>query len=346
MKKTDSKENIEEYKKLSQLFGKWIHHEFNSEHTRESYRISLRLYFKYFLKDYKHIAFGTFSLDKALGKSTIEEWESWMKDRGNTNQTINLRRSNLIAFLSFIADEDITYVKYFLDAKTIHCKKSTRTKQKALSATATEAIINAPDIHTKTGFRDTVLMGLMYCTGARLNEVLSVRIRDITIPDNENVTGSILFHGEGNKYRCMPLDENIMIQISLFIKRIHGTNPNPDSFLFFSPSKGKTSKLSSRAIQKRLKQHACSAHESCDEVPLDMHSHLFRHTRATNWVKERHRLPVVSKLLGHEHIETTMQYLDITLEMMDEAAASVRNPATNSIQQNWSEEDIDELFVF
>ena len=123
MKKTDSKENIEEYKKLSQLFGKWIHHEFNSEHTRESYRISLRLYFKYFLKDYKHIAFGTFSLDKALGKSTIEEWESWMKDRGNTNQTINLRRSNLIAFLSFIADEDITYVKYFLDAKTIHCKK-------------------------------------------------------------------------------------------------------------------------------------------------------------------------------------------------------------------------------
>ena len=87
----------------------------------------------------------------------------------------------------------------------------------------------------------------------------------------------------------MPLDENIMIQISLFIKRIHGTNPNPDSFLFFSPSKGKTSKLSSRAIQKRLKQHACSVHESCDEVPLDMHSHLFRHTRATNWVKERHR---------------------------------------------------------
>lgn len=144
----------------------------------------------------------------------------------------------------------------------------------------------------------------------------------------------------------MPLDENIMIQMSLFIKRIHGTNPNPDSFLFFSPSKGKTSKLSSRAIQKRLKQHACSVHESCDEVPLDMHSHLFRHTRATNWVKERHRLPVVSNLLGHEHIETTMQYLDITLEMMDEAAASVRNPATNSIQQNWSEEDIDELFVF
>ena len=78
MKKTDSKENIEEYKKLSQLFGKWIHHEFNSEHTRESYRISLRLYFKYFLKDYKHIAFGTFSLDPKIRKQS--QWQSqWQK---------------------------------------------------------------------------------------------------------------------------------------------------------------------------------------------------------------------------------------------------------------------------
>lgn len=77
-----------------------------------------------------------------------------------------------------------------------------------------------------------------------------------------------------------------------------------------------------------------------------MHSHLFIHTRATNEVKEKHRLPVISKLLGHENIEKIMQYLYITQEMMDEATQSMKSPLANSVEQDWTEDHIDVIFVF
>lgn len=299
MMMTDKKKSRDEYGKISFLYNKWINSDLNSEHTRESYRTSLKLFFKYFLKEDKHIAMDSFSAQKALCKDMIEEWELWLLKRGNSNQTINLRRSNLMSFLEFIASEDLEYIHYYTEAKTIHHRKNTHKKQQALSLAATEAIINTPDIKTRTGLRDTVLMGMMYCTGARLGEILSVRIKDLTLPTKNDKTGSVLFHGKGNKYRCMPLDGNIIGQICLYIKRQHGNEPSPDSYLFYSPFKGKDGKLSARAIEKRIKVHTQQARKQCEEVPADMHSHLFRHTRATNWVKEKHRLPVVSKLLGH-----------------------------------------------
>lgn len=343
--KNKSNTNREEYRRVSYLYNKWIHGDFKSVHTYESYKTSMKLFFKDYLKAYKGLSFDTFDVEKALCKECIEEWETWLSKRGNTPQTINLRRSNLIAFLNYLANEDLTYVKYYLDAKTIRYKKGTHIKQNALSLEATESIINAPNIDTKTGLRDTVLMGMMYCTGARLREILSVRIKDLTFT-KDGQTGSVLFHGKGNKYRCIPLNGNIINQLLLYVKRAHGDRPAHDSYLFFSTIKGKNEMLSSRAIEKRIKIHAKTAMAQCGDVPEDMHSHLFRHTRATNWVKERHRLPVVSKLLGHEHLETTMLYLDISQEMMNEAATNARSPLANSIEQNWNEDEIDSLFDF
>ena len=77
-----------------------------------------------------------------------------------------------------------------------------------------------------------------------------------------------------------------------------------------------------------------------------MHSHLFRHTRATNWIKERHRLPIVSKLLGHEYIQTTMDYLDITPEMMNDAILDSVCSNTYAVDQEWNEDDINTIFDF
>lgn len=346
MKTTKSNKNRDEYIELSRLFDKWIHSEMNSEHTRSSYRTSLKLFIKDFLIDHKGVSFDTYSARTAFSKSTIEEWEDWLEARGNTGQTINIRRSNLLSFLAFLSDERMEYAHYYMEAKTISGRKNTHIKEKSLTDSATEAIINAPDIGTNAGLRDTVLMGLMYSTGARLGEVLSVKIKDLTFLNLRTTSASVLFHGKGNKYRCIPLDKTIAKNISLFVKHAHGNSPDPESYLFYSPIKGKYEKLSSRAIEKRLKIHSEKAHGVCEDVPLSMHSHLFRHTRATNWIKERHRLPIVSKLLGHEYIQTTMDYLDITPEMMNDAILDSVCSNTYAVDQEWNEDDINTIFDF
>ena len=79
------------------------------------------------------------------------------------------------------------------------------------------------------------------------------------------------------------------------------------------------------------------AREKCDEVPKSLHSHQFRHSRATLWIKEGHNLAAVSRLLGHESVITTMHYLDITPQMMSEAMQKALDVA--DVEQEWKDEE-------
>lgn len=80
------------------------------------------------------------------------EWEKWLADeRGNKPQSINIRRSNLVAFLEYISTKDIIYVQYYAAAKNIHCLKTVPVKTCSLTDQVLELIINMPDVHTKTG---------------------------------------------------------------------------------------------------------------------------------------------------------------------------------------------------
>ena len=349
MKKTDSKANREAYAKLSSLYKEWIQQcrSIVGANTIASYKASLKLFFLEYLAKVKHIVSETFTLEDALSRDQITGWEKWLaNERGNKPQSINIRRSNLIAFLEYISTKDLMYVQYYTAAKNIHCLKAIPVKTHSLTDQALELIINMPDVHTKAGLRDTVLMGLLYATAGRLNEALSIHIEDLCLSKNGEGESYVTLLGKGNKYRSMPLDKSIVEQLRLYISRIHGPSPNPKDYLFFSSYKGIKAKLSERAISKRLKAYAAEAHKLNPDVPLDFHSHQFRHTRATNWIKEGHQLPVVSKLLGHENIETTMHYLDITMEMMADAARQLKSPEAKNIRQEWTDEDVEQLFNF
>lgn len=349
MKKTDSKANRETYAKLSSLYKEWIQQcrSIVGANTIASYKASLKLFFIEYLAKAKHIVSESFTLDNALSRNQIMEWEKWLADeRGNKPQSINIRRSNLVAFLEYISTKDIIYVQYYAAAKNIHCLKTVPIKTCSLTDQVLELIINMPDVHTKTGLRDTVLMGLLYATAGRLNEALSIHIEDLCLCKNGEGESYVTLLGKGNKYRSMPLDKSVVEQLRLYISRVHGPSPNPKDYLFFSTYKGIKAKLSERAISKRLKAYAAEAHKLNPDVPLDFHSHQLRHTRATNWIKEGHQLPVVSKLLGHENIETTMHYLDITMEMMVEAASQSKTPEAKNIQQEWTDDEIEQLFNF
>ena len=173
MKKTDSKANRDAYAKLSSLYKEWIQQcrSIVGANTIASYKASLKLFFLEYLAKVKHIVSETFTLEDALSRDQITGWEKWLaNERGNKPQSINIRRSNLIAFLEYISTKDLMYVQYYTAAKNIHCLKAIPVKTHSLTDQALELIINMPDVHTKAGLRDTVLMGLLYATAGRLNE--------------------------------------------------------------------------------------------------------------------------------------------------------------------------------
>lgn len=336
---------------VARLYNAWINSErqAKSEHTIASYQQAMRLFLMEYLDNTLHLANDTFDINKAFSMKTISEWLSWMQNnRACKPQTINHRRGSILRFLYFLGKNEPTYLTFYLEAKVIQKHKVVPTKVHGFTTEALKALLSAPNLRTKTGRRDCVLMSLLYATGARINELLTTKIRDVRLAKRSGDTSTITFYGKGNKYRCIPLLEPTVQQLQVYIKEFHNNEQSPDHYLFYSKSKGKMCPLTQKAVSYRLKTYARLAHEHCEDVPLNAHTHQFRHTRATNWIRENHPLPAVSSLLGHASPETTMTYLDITPDMIADATKSVASTAANVMKQKWDKEavDIRNLFDF
>jgi site-specific recombinase XerD len=120
-----------------------------------------------------------------------------------------------------------------------------------------------------------------------------------------------------------------------YMKEFHGTDPNPESYVFYSRNTGSTGKLTQPAIAKMLRKYALTAHEICPDVPLTLHAHQFRHAKASHWLEDGMNIVQISFLLGHEQLQTTMVYLDITIEQEAKALATLESENDKKIQPKW-----------
>ena len=82
--------------------------------------------------------------------------------------------------------------------------------------------------------------------------------------------------------------------------------------------------------------YAQIAHALCPEVPLDLHAHQFRHARATHWLEEGMNIAQISELLGHESIETTMKYLDISITQIQKGLAVLKDENDKNAIPKWN----------
>ena len=89
------------------------------------------------------------------------------------------------------------------------------------------------------------------------------------------------------------------------------------------------------AISKRLKEYAGIAHKTCADVPLNLHAHQIRHAKATHWLEDGMNIVQISFLLGHEQLETTMVYLDITTEHEAKALATLEDENEKNVSKKW-----------
>lgn len=88
-----------------------------------------------------------------------------------------------------------------------------------------------------------------------------------------------------------------------------------------------------------LKKYARQAHEACPDVPLGLHAHQFRHSKASHWLEDGMNIVQISFLLGHEQLQTTMIYLDITTEEKAKALATIEDENDKKISPKWKNAD-------
>lgn len=205
-----------------------------------------------------------------------------------------------------------------------------------MSKEAVKILLEEPDTSTKTGRRDMVFMVLLYSTAARIDELLNMKVKQLNIRDRKPHANII---GKGNKIRTLYLLPKTVAHIEKYLNEFHGKHPDGEAYLFYSRNTGRYGKMSQTAVDKFLKKYAARRHMECPDVPINLHAHQFRHAKASHWLEDGMNIVQISFLLGHENIQTTTVYLDITLEQVSEALATLESEKDRTIFPKWKQED-------
>ena len=303
----------------------------SSSHTLKSYRYALALYIS-FLDTEKKISAESLC-GRCFDRVVIEEWLKWLIDkRGASLETSNNRLASLRAFLKYLGSREILLLHLYEDATRIPRKRQVRKKVKGMSKKAVQVLLSVPDLSTKAGRRDLTLMIAIYSTAARIDEILSLKIEQLHLDWQKP---SVTIIGKGGKIRTMYLLPRAVSHLKKYIKEFHGNTPDPKAYVFYSRNTGPLGKMSQTAVNKQLKKHAQAAHKICDEVPLDIHAHQLRHARASHWLEDGMNIVQISFLLGHEQLQTTMVYLDITIEQELKALQTLEDENDKKVSKKW-----------
>lgn len=306
----------------------------HSPHTLRSYQYAMTLYIG-FLETEKGISAGGLC-GECFSRVNIEQWLHWLiKQRGCSPETCNNRLASLRAFLKYLGSREIHNLYLYSDATRIPRKKELRKKTEGMSKKAVQALLSVPNLSSKVGRRDLALMIIIYSTAARIDEILSLKIEQLHLhSDKPNVT----VIGKGRKIRTLYLLPKAVPHLKKYLSEYHGNTLDPRAYVFYSRNTGLHGKMSQTAVNKQLKKHARVAYEKCAEVPVNLHAHQLRHAKASHWLEDGMNIVQISFLLGHQQLQTTMVYIDITIEQELKALSTLEGENEKNVSKKWKTE--------
>jgi integrase/recombinase XerD len=243
-------------------------------------------------------------------------------ERHNSARTRNQRLFTIKNFFRYIVRLNPELLEECERVCQINTKKVPHKVIESLKTDEVDEIIKSPDVSTKYGIRDHALLLLMHNTGARVQEICDLKIADLTQGDDPQV----LITGKGRKQRVTPIWGETLIALQNYLATRDKTEDNMPLFLNV---KGKG--ITRFGIGYILKKYTDIASKICNSLQKTKISpHTLRHTTALNLIQSGVDIVVVKEWLGHADIQTTMLYLEINIEMKQEALKKCPAPKVTS----------------
>jgi len=310
-----------------------------SPNTIKAYREALNSFIDYIVSlenPLKQISFSCVSRD------AVESFLDWLEqDKGYSISSRNQRLAAIKSFMKYASERDKTLMVLNLEIADITKKKNTIPHEiEFFSEAALSIILEQPDQNKRNGQRDLVFLIILYDTGARVQEILDLQLRDIHL-DGNNPFVSVT--GKGRKMRTIPIMEKTRDHLIKYCRKFHPYN-QADDYLFYIDRKGIRTQMSADNVGKFIAKYGRQGHLKSTEVPEHLYPHMFRHSRAMHLYHNGMPLPLVAEWLGHSKMDTTRQYYanaDTTMKQEAiEKATSKLNPLINGeLDLDWEDDE-------
>lgn len=287
-----------------------------SEHTVRSYANALTEFVEYVSRQrripMRSVAFADFTK-----RSVCDFLDHLENERKRSVATRNLRLNAIRGFLSYAASCDVSAVAIKNDVATVPFKKPRQSGiVQHMTTKAVSAIFTAVDMKSQRGFRDLCLLAMLYDTGARVQELLDIRLADVDLGKSPTV----MLRGKGRKTRVVPMSVRMASLLREYVSRAHcGKTRDSEDNLFFTVRNGCPTRMTEDNVRHLARHYGTMARKCCKEVPKNVHPHLFRHSRAMHLYEHGMDLMLVSQWLGHAQFKTTLIYARADPEMKRKA---------------------------
>ena len=289
-----------------------------SVHTIRSYRDALVLLLQFVASEAKRPieALDIADLDADRVARFLKSLES---ERRNGIATRNARLAAIHTFARFLVAEHPEHLDVLQRVLGIPFKRGAREAPIAyLEKTEIEAFLVSIDRTGQAGQRDYALFALMFNTGARVQEVLNLRVRDLRLEPPYQVR----LHGKGNKVRLCP----IWPRTAELLRELLRTRSTSAQDLAEQPvfTNRHGAPMTRFGVRYLLRKHVATASKRAASLAEKrIHPHSWRHTAAIHLLKAGVDFATISQWLGHASLNTTMRYARADIDLKRQALAQV-----------------------
>lgn len=303
----------------------------NSTNTISSYATTFRLFLE-FMNEVKGIKPNDINLSD-ITRDNVIDFLNWLENTRKVQaNSRNVRLAAFRSFVSYLQIEDVEHIYVYQKILSIKKKKCSDNEVLWISKEQMKLLLNSPNTETKDGFKDKVMLTVLYDTGARVDELIHLKLIDIHL----DKPASIKIKGKGNKMRIVPIMGNT---VELLKKYIKDNNLNQRQFedhpyLFQNRSGNPYTRAGISYIIDKYLDIANLKYNA--NITVNMHPHVFRHSKAVHLLEAGIELIYIRDYLGHSSIKTTEIYAKVCTQNKLDALEKVYENLSQTSEKDWT----------
>ena len=272
------------------------------KNTQLSYRDSFSLLLTY-CRDVENLAPEKLII-RQIDRELILRFLKWLEEERHCKITTrNQRLAAIHSFFGFLMVEAPQYIEQCQKVLSIPMKKADKPPLMHLPLDAVKGLLEQPDRNIPHGRRDAVLLSLLYDTGARVQELVDLKVCDINLND----TVTIVLTGKGGKSRIVPVMKPTGELLRQYIEGNGLSHPARRRNPLFT-NRG-NQPLTRAGVTYILKKYAAQAQANgVKDISEEITPHWLRHSKAMHLLQSGVNLIYIRDLLGHSDVSTTEIY--------------------------------------